>query len=112
MMKMRTPRTKLVIANETGMGTSTAAMRATIRAINTIVRIPMMIPPISSQALTPALPEPRGPRSKSTSCQLKKLMIRSRTLAMNMSCVPRPRAFNLSIRPRPFVDVCGVHRHS
>ena len=97
-MAMIKPRTTLVIANETGIGTSTAAMRATIRAIRTIVRIPMTMPRKLSQALTPALPSPSGPRSNSTSCQFKKLMIRRRTLATNMSCVPRPSACNLSMR--------------
>jgi len=110
--KIRNASTALVIANETGMGISTAASRATIRARRTIVSRPMTMPRKLSQALTPALPSPSAPRSNSTSCQRKKLSMRSRMLATSIICVPRPRALNLSMRPVLSVVVCGSQQHS
>ena len=96
--RMRKPSRAPVIASDTGRVMWAAASRTTSHTISTIVRRPMMMP-TPCQPLTPPDAIVCPPSSKSTSCQFKKLSIRSSTLPTSMSCSPRPSALNRSIPP-------------
>jgi hypothetical protein len=100
------------IAEDTGSGTSTAAMRTTSHASITIVSRPSIQPQNPCHALNDAsMPSSSAMLPTSKSCHGRKRSMKSSTPAPSMICAPRERADNLSIPPVLSVGIARLlHR--
>jgi hypothetical protein len=92
--RISVPSSPAVIADETGSGMSTAAIRTTIQASMMITSSPRITPQNPCQPLRETLPNGSG---RSTLCQARNMSMKSSTPAASMICAPRESAESLSI---------------